>query len=219
VSQREEQVMRPSFELIEVGGFRAALEGMRFPTKSNHLSDSRFAAERAIDEAGLMLGTKDAILAAGLISQGNVHGKFQRGITAWFSINMPLSVWPELDTYTVGVDMISSESTMYTLVKEIQDINRDRFTDETSDEVIEFFKQEVNRLTSKYGDRKSIPIDVLKAALPCGWLQRRNRGFSYQVLANMYRYRKDHRMYQWRDIICKEIENLPYLKELILGEV
>jgi hypothetical protein len=132
---------------------------------------------------------------------------------------MPRSIWSELDTYSVGVDMISSESTMYTLVKECKEITSDMFVDYTPGMVIDGFKQSIDYLVELYGSRQNIPIERLKSCLPEGWLQARNRGFSYQCLANMYHYRKDHRMPEWRDVICKGIEKLPYFKELILGEL
>jgi len=209
--------MNVKFELIEVGGFKASIEGMRFPTKST--GDSTYMPLHHHTESGMILGLKDTKLAAGLIAKGPVHAKFQRGITAWFHINMPRSIWSELDTYSVGVDMISSESTMYTLIKESAAITDDMFVDYTPRWLIQQFRENIERLVTQYGSRKDIPINILKSMLPDGWLQARNRGFSYQCLASMYFYRKDHRMPEWREVICKGIEELPYFRELILGEI
>lgn len=209
--------MNVEFKLIEVGGFVAAIEGMRFPTKS--VGDSYVHEVHGLTTPGLELGQKDTKLAAGLIAKGPVHAKFQRGITAWFHINMPRSIWSELDTYSVGVDMISSESTMYTLLKESAAITDDMFVDYTPRWLIQQFRENIERLVTQYGSRKDIPINILKSMLPDGWLQARNRGFSYQCLASMYFYRKDHRMPEWREVICKGIEKLPYFRELILGEI
>ena len=203
------------FELIEVGGFVAAIEGMRFPTKS--VGDSRIFTTRGLCDSGIFLGPKDIHLATSLVKKGPVHAKFQRGITAWFLVNMPRSIWSELETYSVGVDMISSESTMYTLKKESAKIEDEMFVDYTPKWVIEQYRENVLRLTEQYGSRNEIPIEVLKSILPEGWLQARNRGFSYQCLSSMYHYRKDHRMPEWRETICPAIEKLPYFNELILG--
>ena len=208
--------MKASFELIEVGGFAAAIEGMRYPTKA--VSDSDISQAKELKQSGIILGPKDLRRAIDLVKKGPVHAKFQRGITAWFRINMPLAIWPEMDTYTVGVDMISSESTMYTLRKEVVEITNDMFVDGTSQEVIDNFRTFVEDKIKEYGSSKDIPIDILKYALPAGWMQKRNRGFSYQCLASMYYYRKDHRMPEWREIICPAIAQLPYFKELMLGE-
>lgn len=212
--------MNASFELIEVGGFIASIEGMRFPTKSVGDSYEIGCEDEPLHRAccPLVLGPKDIKLACKLVKQGPVHAKFQRGITAWFRINMPRSVWAELDTYSVGVDMISSESTMYTLLKECKDITSDMFVDYTPDFIVNNFRENVDHLASVNGGRQNIPIEVLKACLPESWLQKRNRGFSYQCLSSMYHYRKDHRMPEWREVICPAIEALPYFKQLMLGE-
>lgn len=208
--------MNVAFDLIEVGGFIASIEGMRFPTKS--IGDSIIYDSYNHKRTGILLGPKDIKLACKLVKQGPVHSKFQRGITAWFHINMPRSVWAELDTYSVGVGMISSESTMYTLLKECKEITSDMFVDYTPGIVIDSFEKCVNYLVELYGSRQDIPIERLKACLPEGWLQARNRSFSYQCLASMYRDRKNHRMPEWNSVICPAIEQLPYFKELILGE-
>lgn len=210
--------MNVNFDVIEVGGLIASIEGMRFPTKSKGDSLVVPKESREVFDSRIMIGPKDKALAAKLIEQGPVHAKFQRGITAWFYINMPRSIWSELDTYSVGVDMISSESTMYTLVKECKNITDDMFVSYMPRNVIDQFRKNVDELTEAYGSRQEIPIYVLKSILPEGWLQARNRGFSYQCLASMYHYRKDHRMPEWREVICKNIEKLPYFKELILGQ-
>ena len=209
--------MNVKFELIEVGGFLAAIEGMRFPTKS--VGDSVCPKDvHGFREPGIQIGPKDIKLATDLVKKGPVHAKFQRGITAWFHIDMPRSIWSELDTYSVGVDMISSESTMYTLRKEAAAITNDMFVDYTPKFIIDQFRENIARLVIDYESRAGIPIEILKSILPEGWLQARNRGFSYQCLASMYFYRKDHRMPEWREVICPTIEKLPYFKELILGE-
>ena len=189
---------------------------MRFPTKSE--GDSTVHSIKSPLESGITLGPNDLRLAKSLVQKGPVHAKFQRGITAWFHINMPRSIWSEMDTYSVGVDMISSESTMYTLRKEAAHITDDMFVDYTPTFVIDQFRENIEDLTKQFGGRVNIPIQILKAMLPEGWLQARNRGFSYQALASMYHYRKDHRMPEWSKLICPAIETLPYFQELILGQ-
>jgi hypothetical protein len=210
--------MNVEFKLIEVAGFIASTAGMRFPTKSK--GDSRIELKAKFPyDTNLILGPKDAALASKLIKQGPVHSKFRRGITAWFHINMPRSIWAELDTYSVGVGNISSESTMYTLLKEVKEITKDMFVDYTPEYVINQFKWNIDSLVLQYGSRQEIPIEILKSCLPEGWLQARNRSFSYECLASIHRDRLNHRMPEWREVICPAIEQLPYFKELILGEV
>lgn len=52
--------------------------------------------------------------------------------------------------------------------------------------------------------------------LPSSYNQRRTIMLNYEVLANMYKSRKNHKLDEWVDL-CKWIETLPY-SELITGE-
>ena len=45
--------------------------------------------------------------------------------------------------------------------------------------------------------------------LPSSYNQRRTVMLSYEVLANIYKWRKNHKLDEWREF-CKWIENLPY---------
>lgn len=51
--------------------------------------------------------------------------------------------------------------------------------------------------------------------LPSSYNQTRNVMINYEVLANIYKSRKDHKLDEWREF-CKWIETLPY-SELITG--
>ena len=52
--------------------------------------------------------------------------------------------------------------------------------------------------------------------LPSSYNQTRNVMLNYEVLANIYKSRKNHKLDEWREF-CKWIETLPY-SELIIGE-
>ena len=51
--------------------------------------------------------------------------------------------------------------------------------------------------------------------LPSSYNQTRNVMLNYEVLANIYEWRKNHKLDEWREF-CKWIEELPY-SELICG--
>lgn len=53
--------------------------------------------------------------------------------------------------------------------------------------------------------------------LPSSYNQRATLMLNYEVLANMYHARKNHKLDEWREF-CEWIETLPYAKELIVGE-
>lgn len=52
--------------------------------------------------------------------------------------------------------------------------------------------------------------------LPSSYNQTRNVMMNYEVLANIYKSRKDHKLDEWREL-CKWIKELPY-SELIVGK-
>jgi hypothetical protein len=52
--------------------------------------------------------------------------------------------------------------------------------------------------------------------LPSSYNQRATLMLNYEVLANMYHARKNHKLDEWREF-CKWIETLPYAQELIIG--
>ena len=53
--------------------------------------------------------------------------------------------------------------------------------------------------------------------LPSSYNQRRTVMLNYEVLANIYRNRKDHKLDEWRDF-CKWIKELPYSEIIIVKE-
>ena len=72
-----------------------------------------------------------------------------------------------------------------------------------------------------YSERKHVTAQRKKywwqliQLLPSSYNQTRNVMLNYEVLANIYRQRKNHRLDEWREF-CKWIESLPYA-ELITG--
>jgi len=190
---------------MEVAGVNPALLGMRLPTKSTN----DFAE-------------KDIRLAKNLITKGDTHGKFQRGITVWLNINMPRFIWSEADTYVVGVSPTSSESTMYTLLKETRDSRIEfynRFVNGTNPAIMDFFYDwcvSVNNDLSIGLITRDQAVWRLKSALPEGWMQRRIRSYSYQTLKRIYQQRKNHRLPEWQ-VFCDTIEKLPHAEDLIFG--
>lgn len=78
------------------------------------------------------------------------------------------------------------------------------------DEILE----ELNYLRGLYLEIKDDKIfQSIRCLLPQGYLQRSTLMLNYEVLANIYKSRKNHKLDEWRDF-CKWIESLPY-SELI----
>ena len=53
--------------------------------------------------------------------------------------------------------------------------------------------------------------------LPTSYNQKRTVMLNYEVLANIYKSRRHHKLDEWHTF-CHWIETLPYAKEIILAE-
>lgn len=115
------------FETLEVAGWSSAIEGMRAPLKSYDKSDS-------IDHYwdNFEIGENDYKLAKRLCKAGPEHRKWMRQIQVWARWSLPLYLWQEADTYSIGISK-NSESTMHTLTK--RNLTWEDFDTEYMDEV------------------------------------------------------------------------------------
>ena len=73
-----------------------------------------------------------------------------------------------------------------------------------------------SELFKKRFNKKDIWWQMIQL-LPSSYNQKRTVMMNYEVLANMYKSRKDHKLDEWRDF-CKWAETLPH-SELITGEI
>lgn len=78
------------------------------------------------------------------------------------------------------------------------------------DEECPNYNEETGEIEMQNAERKQ-----LIQLLPSSYNQTRNVMLNYEVLANIYRQRKNHKLDEWREV-CKWIESLPY-SELITG--
>lgn len=67
----------------------------------------------------------------------------------------------------------------------------------------------------KHLDNPKIDWWQMIQLLPSSYNQKRTVMLNYEVLANMYKSRKNHKLDEWREL-CKWIKSLPY-SELITG--
>lgn len=96
-------------DTLEISGFYSSFRAMRLPFKNLDKSDT--------DWGKFEIGEKDLKLMQNLIKAGDEHAKIMRGIVVWAELNLPRYIWSELDTYTVGVIPLCSESTMHVEAK------------------------------------------------------------------------------------------------------
>jgi hypothetical protein len=69
--------------------------------------------------------------------------------------------------------------------------------------------------TDKHGARDKKYWWQMIQLLPSSYNQKRTVKLNYEVLANIYKSRKNHKLDEWREF-CKWIESLPY-SEIITG--
>ena len=111
--------MEINFEVktIEIAGIKSALEALRLPFGKDARSECHFTYNQ-VNEAityhsDCYVEPKDIQLMTTLMKRGDEHAKVLRGIIAYAIIDAPRYMWVELDTYKVGTDRLSSESTMH----------------------------------------------------------------------------------------------------------
>lgn len=176
------------------------------------------------------LGPNDLDLMRCLRNSGTDHRKFMRMITVYLDITAPLYWWKEFDTYKVGT-VANSCSTMHKIAAkgfELDDFSHEHLYDGwTTEGDVLAVPNSMEVLTST--------IDVLNQyreiylatkekrywwqmiqLLPSSYNQKRTVMLNYEVLANMYKSRRNHKLDEWH-ILCNWMETLPY-SELITGE-
>ena len=198
-------------EKTEVLGWEAAIRGMRNPLNSWHLSDTRLL------EDVFCVGEKDLGLMTRLRNAGTDHRKFMRMIAVYVDITAPLYWWKEFDTYKVGT-VANSCSTMHKI--HAKEFTKDDFSHENLlngslfqlGMTIELLNEARNQFLET--NDKLYWWQMIQL-LPSSYNQKRTVMLNYEVLANIYRSRKNHKLDEWHDL-CHWIEALPY-SELITG--
>lgn len=221
------------FENTEVIGWESAIRGMRNPMNSWTKSDSRwepqFDTETGPCHGFFVIGPNDLNLMARLRNAGTDHRKFMRMITVYVDITAPLYWWKEFDTYKIGT-VANSCSTMHKIAAKeftLEDFSHEHlFTEENlrydaEPDSLKLLNTIINTLNVyrlaylEEGD-KSIWWQMIQL-LPSSYNQRRTVMLNYEVLANIYKSRKNHKLDEWSVGFMEWIESLPY-SELITGE-
>ena len=180
------------------------------------------------------IGPNDLDLMTRLRNAGTDHRKFMRMIIVYLDITAPLYWWKEFDTYKVGT-VANSCSTMHKIAD--KEFTRDDFSCEhllgddsvpdheyqSSTYVLDMVIQSLNFWRNEYlnGTESGISKDKrwwwqMIQLLPSSYNQRRTIMLNYEVLANIYKSRRNHKLDEWHTF-CDWIEGLPY-SELITGK-
>ena len=212
------------------------IEGIRNPMNSWEKSDSVECYANGNcqgicneNKIGLCVGDNDRSLMQRLSNAGTDHRKFMRMMPVFVRITAPLYWWKEFDTYKVGT-VANSCSTMHKIQE--KEFTTDDFSCEHLDirtkallEVTIKILNDYRKLYIEYNpddfeikgcpSKKDIWWKMIQS-LPSSYNQTRNVMLNYEVLANIYNSRKNHKLDEWIEF-CKWIENLPY-SDLIVME-
>ena len=176
------------------------------------------------------IGPNDFNLMKRLRNAGTDHRKFMRMIAVYVDITAPLYWWKEFDTYKVGT-VANSCSTMHKIADKeftLKDFSHEHLTTLPL-KALKNTIDTINNCRNGYLAMKNRPTKELKKRnedlkeiwwqmiqlLPSSYNQRRTIMLNYEVLANMYRSRKNHKLDEWHTL-CDWIMSLPY-SELITG--
>lgn len=217
-------------EKTEVMGWEHAIRGMRNPKNSWDKSDTIFETHECecyphnMVKTFEKIGPNDLDLMTRLRNAGTDHRKFMRMVTVYLDITAPLYWWKEFDTYKVGT-VANSCSTMHKIGEkkfEMSDFSTEHllpasykclgFTVKTLNEFRDIWQ---NYDESDDLEKKDYWWQMIQL-LPTSYNQKRTVMLNYEVLANIYKSRRNHKLDEWYTL-CEWIESLPY-SELITGK-
>lgn len=225
-------------ENTEVMGWKHAIRGMRNPKNSWEKSDSGVCATHGpahcadcvytdchADDVGIgtkyILGPNDLNLMTALRNAGTDHRKFMRMITVYLDITAPLYWWKEFDTYKVGT-VANSCSTMHKIAAKgftLEDFSHEHLdvvSRSCLEGVIHILNLNRDSFNKNAYDDPKIPWWQMIQLLPSSYNQKRTVMLNYEVLANIYKSRRNHKLDEWHTL-CDWIERLPY-SELICNK-
>lgn len=190
-----------------------------------------------------VIGPNDHDLMMRLRNAGTDHRKFMRMITVYLDITAPLYWWKEFDTYKVGT-VANSCSTMHKIADKeftLNDFSCEHLNDELHHR--DWIESAIVDEDITYSHKVWMtPLDILRSTiemlnayrksyletkdkqdwwqmiqlLPSSYNQRRTIMLNYEVLTNIYKSRRNHKLDEWHTF-CDWIEDLPY-SELITGK-
>lgn len=190
-----------------------------------------------------LIGPNDQKLMTQLAKAGTDHRKFMRMITVYLDITAPLYWWKEFDTYKVGT-VANSCSTMHKIAEkkfDVNDFSHEHIEELDGDEynmsydwllrtvdILNYYRKKYNTASEKLkrditnAERKHVLSQQklfwwqMIQLLPSSYNQKRTVMLNYEVLANIYKSRRNHKLDEWHTL-CDWIETLP-LSEIITGK-
>lgn len=212
--------------------------------KSDSGQECPYGKEKCCGECqqNFCIGSNDKQLMMALRNAGTDHRKFMRMITVYLDITAPLYWWKEFDTYKVGT-VANSCSTMHKIADKeftLDDFSHEHLNCEpyhrnwiasatvdeditsphkvwmTSLDILRCTIEMLNAYRESYLETKDKQDWwQMIQLLPSSYNQKRTVMLNYEVLANIYKSRRHHKLDEWHTL-CDRIESLPY-SALITG--
>ena len=202
---------------INVYGLENAVRGSKFPMSTNVESLNSDIVER----------TKKL----GQSSIGAGHDNYLNGIIVQFDLTFTVKAFVEAERYHF-LDFISSQSTMHRITRFDLDNAYIEYVDPRIIEIMKEKIEEYNRIDFEWKtgltpqsveiqqkhreEMKQRYLEILYSN-PCGFKLTAAMTTNYRQLKTIYYQRRNHRLPEWVEF-CEQIEQLPYFKELVLGE-
>lgn len=124
VQAEDKRTSMINFEIttLEISGFMSVFRALRLPFGKECRSEifanyvgwvNESDIKNIYTEYGITIHEKDLALLSNLVKSGDEHAKVVRGMIVYAEINAPRYMWQEIDTYKIGAERLSSESTMH----------------------------------------------------------------------------------------------------------
>ena len=211
-------------ENVEVMGWEASIRGMHNPMNSCEKSDDTniiVATDKYLREK-YGIGYDDFILMKRLAKSGTDNRKFMRMITVYLDITAPLYWWKEFDTYKVGT-VANSCSAMYKITEKeftLEDFSCEHLDIRTR-KILEEIIKALNDYRTLYINYNPYDFEIkgcpsekdiwwqMIQLMPSSYNQHCTVMLNYEVLTNIYKSCKNHKLDEWREF-CDWIKTLPF---------
>lgn len=211
-------------ENVEVIGWEASIRGMHNPMNSWEKSDDTniiVATDKYLREK-YGIGYDDFILMKRLAKSGTDNRKFMRMITVYLDITAPLYWWKEFDTYKVGT-VANSCSAMYKITEKeftLEDFSYEHLDIRTR-KILEEIIKALNDYRTLYINYNPYDFEIkgcpsekdiwwqMIQLMPSSYNQHCTVMLNYEVLTNIYKSCKNHKLDEWREF-CDWIKTLPF---------
>ena len=195
-------------ENTEVYGWEASIRGLRNPMNSWDKSDTLFDGDM------FCMGDNDLKLMKRLAKAGSDHRKFLRMITVTVDVTAPIYWVAEHDTYKIGTTRNSCSFMHRGTAKKFELSDFSFENSETARELRRTITK-LNKLRTKYIETRDESVfRAIRQLLPSGYNVRYTWHANYEVLANIYFARRNHRLPEWHTF-CDWILTLPYFEDII----